>query len=86
MAYQEGQTQAQAAKNRLPLRGQAKPNTVQTRGNQIMELAERLRPALLKQFEGFRDENGIPVQPARVRGIALIIAQNLIKLKEQRAG
>lgn len=54
----------------------------QTRGALIMELAELLRPALMQRLQGCRDENGMIVQPARVRGIALIIAQEMVKAKQ----
>ncbi len=58
----------------------------QSRGKQIMEIAEKIRPWLAKMFEGVRDENGMLVQPARVRGIALNVAQSLVKDQEQQAG
>jgi hypothetical protein len=52
---------------------------VQTMGELILQVAEALKPGLQDEFEGVRDENGMPVQPARVRGIAIIIAQELVK-------
>lgn len=52
---------------------------VQSTGNMIMEIAEKIRPFLLKMFEGVRDEEGMLLQPANVRGIALNMAQNIIK-------
>jgi hypothetical protein len=55
-----------------------------TRGNVIMDIAEKLRPILTKMFEGARDENGMLVQPARVRAIALNVAQDIIKEQEQK--
>lgn len=51
----------------------------QSTGSLIMEIAELLRPSLMKRLEHCKDENGMPVQPARVRGIALIIAQEIVK-------
>lgn len=54
----------------------------QTRGNLIMDIAERIRPHLLKMFDGVRDENGMLMQPAHVHGIALNMAQNIAKEQE----
>jgi hypothetical protein len=56
-----------------------------TRGNLIMEIAELVRPHLAKMFEGVRDENGMLVQPSRVRGVALNLAQRIVKEHEQKA-
>jgi hypothetical protein len=53
-------------------------------GMNIMDIAERIRPWLMKMFEGVRDENNMLVQPARVHGMALNLAQGLIKEEEQR--
>lgn len=55
---------------------------VETRGNVIMELAERIRPYLQKMFEGVRDEDGLLLQPAHIRGMALNVAQGLVKNQE----
>ena len=54
----------------------------QTRGNLIMEISEKIRPFLLKMFEGVRDESGMLLQPANIRGIALNMAQNIAKEQE----
>ncbi|MEK6746028.1 MAG: hypothetical protein ABL867_10120 [Rickettsiales bacterium] len=54
----------------------------QARGNLIMDIAERIRPHLLKMFDGVRDENGMLMQPAHVRGIALNMAQKIAKEQE----
>jgi hypothetical protein len=56
-----------------------------TKGNIIMDLAEKLRPWLMTVFADLRDENGMLVQPARVRAIALNVAQDLIT-QEQKHG
>ena len=48
-------------------------------GNIIVELAEKIRPALIRMFAGVRDESGIPIQPATIRGISLNLAQRLVK-------
>jgi hypothetical protein len=58
---------------------------VETRGNIIMEVAEKLRPYLAKMFEGIRDEEGLLLQPAHVRGIALNMAQELVKRQDNKA-
>ena len=49
-----------------------------------MEIAERIRPWLSKMFEGVRDENGMLVQPARVRGIALDVAQRIVQEQNKK--
>lgn len=61
-----------------------KRTDTKTRGNVIMDIAEILRPLLAKFFEGARDENGMIVQPARVRAIALNVAQDIVKEQEQK--
>lgn len=53
-----------------------------SRGNRIMELADKLWPGLLELFEGVRDNSGMLLQPAHIRGIALNMAQDLIKKRE----
>lgn len=53
----------------------------QVRGNIIMELADKLYPWLVNMFDGVRDENGMLLQPARVRGIALNVAQDIVREK-----
>lgn len=54
----------------------------QNRGSLIMEIAEKLRPWITKMFEGVRDENDMLVQPARVRGIAINMAQRIVNEQE----
>ena len=54
-------------------------NKPKSTGETIMEIADAIWPSLMKLFEGTRDENGMLVQPARVRGIALNVAQGLVK-------
>lgn len=56
-----------------------------SRGNLIMEIAEKLRPWLTKMYDGVRDENGMLVQPARVRGIALNVAQQIVHDQEKKS-
>ncbi len=56
---------------------------VQNRGNLIMEVAEKIRPALLKLFEGVHGKDGMLLQPAHIRGMALNMAQNIVKEQEQ---
>jgi len=48
-------------------------------GNVIVDLAEKLRPILLKMYSGVRDENEQLVQPARIRALSLNLAQRLVK-------
>jgi hypothetical protein len=52
---------------------------IKTTGDLILQVAEALKPGLQDELEGVCDENGMPVQPARVRGIAILIAQELVK-------
>lgn len=54
-------------------------------GNLIMEVADKIRPWIAKMFEGVRDDNGLPLQPAHVRGIALNVAQSIVKEEKQNA-
>jgi hypothetical protein len=55
-----------------------------TKGNIIMELAEKLRPWLTTVLTGLRDENGMLVQPARIRAVALNVAQDIVKRQEEK--
>jgi len=54
----------------------------QNKGSLIMEVAEKIRPFLINMFDGVRDENGMLLQPARVRGIALNVAQSIVNQGE----
>ena len=56
---------------------------VKSRGNIIMEIAEKIRPFLAKMFEGARDENGMLFQPAHIHGVALNVAQSFVKKQEE---
>jgi hypothetical protein len=55
-----------------------------TKGNIIMEVAEKLRPWLTSLFANVRDEHGMLVQPAKVRAIALNVAQDLVRKQEEK--
>ncbi len=57
----------------------------QSRGNKIMEIAEKLRPWFIKMFEGVRDDEGMLLQPAHIRGMALNVAQTIVKDQEKKA-
>ncbi len=57
-----------------------------SKGNMIMDIAERIRPYLLELFTGIRDKQGMLYQPAHVRGIALNMAQDLLKAHEDNQG
>lgn len=52
------------------------------RGSLIMNIAESIRPWLMQIFEGMRDNDGMLVQPAHVRAIALGVAQDIVKDEE----
>jgi hypothetical protein len=53
------------------------------KGNVIMEVAEKLRPWIMKMLEGARDRSGMLVQPATVRAIALNVAQDILNTYHQ---
>ena len=57
----------------------------QSRGNVIMEIAEMIRPMIAKFFDGQRDENGMIVQPARIRAVALNMAQGIVIEQEKQS-
>jgi hypothetical protein len=42
-----------------------------------MEIADKIRPHLAKLFEGVNDENGRPMRPSTIRGIALRMGKDL---------
>ncbi len=48
-------------------------------GNVIVDLAEKMRPILMKMYSNTRDENEQLVQPARIRALSLNLAQRLVK-------
>lgn len=56
-----------------------KKKNFQTEGQKIMQLAEVLRPHIASWLEGYKNRDGLPVQPATVRGVALNTAQAIIK-------
>lgn len=56
-----------------------------SKGGMIMEIAEKIRPFLMNMFHGIRDEKGMLYQPAHVRGIALNMAQDLLKMHEDNS-
>lgn len=76
MAYGTDTQQHKHLKNGR--KGVATPAYV-AKGARIMQIADVLRPRLMEKLSGCRDENGMPVQPARIRGIALIVAQELAR-------
>jgi len=48
----------------------------------IMKIAETIFPGLMKMFEQERDKNGMRIHPARVRAVALNVAQGIINEEE----
>lgn len=54
------------------------------KGAIIMEIADRIWPSLMEMFRGMRDDSGMLLQPAHVRGIALNVAQDLMKKHEAK--
>lgn len=57
-------------------------DSFQSTGQKIMALSEHIRPMLLERLQGYRDSEGKSVHPAQARGMALIMAQSLIKQME----
>lgn len=56
--------------------------TPQNRGGLIMEISEKIRPWLMTMLDGMRDNDGMLLQPAHVRAIALDVAQGIVKKYE----
>ena len=50
-----------------------------SKGAMIMDLADRIRPGLMKMFEGVRGDDNMLLAPATIRGYALNVAQELLK-------
>ena len=53
----------------------------QTKGAAIMRLSDALVAALRGKLMGLRDINGMPLEPAKVRALALNTAQHYLRLK-----
>lgn len=53
-----------------------------TKGQMIMDLADKLWLGLPELFKDVRDRSGMLLQPAHLRGIALNMAQDLIRKQE----
>jgi len=53
-----------------------------TKGQIILMIADRMFPRLMAFFKDKRDESGMLLQPAHVRGIALNLAEVLVKNRE----
>lgn len=54
-------------------------NAVQTQGQKIMQFAEAIRPYIAEWLQNARTRDGLPVQPATVRAVALNTAQEFLK-------
>ena len=55
-----------------------------TTGQMIMDMADKLWPGLMDLLKGAHDGSGLLLQPAHVRGIALNMAQTLVKKNETK--
>lgn len=51
----------------------------QSKGAQILQIAEALRPKIAAWLDGCKDANGMPLQPATVRAISLNVAQDILR-------
>lgn len=49
-----------------------------SKGSAIMRVADLLRPHIAAMLEGKRNKQGLLVQPAHVRAVALNVAQRLV--------
>jgi hypothetical protein len=56
------------------------------KGRVIMDVAEKIRPYLMKMYEGVRDAGGMLLQPAHIRALALNVAQDIVNDREAKAG
>lgn len=65
--------------NRLAKKAPIQLNALQTQGNKIMKIADILRPFIADMLKNARTADGMPVQPATVRAVALNSAQYLLK-------
>lgn len=50
-----------------------------------MDIAEKIRPFVMNIYAGLRDEAGMLYQPAHIRGVALNMAQDLLKMHEENS-
>ena len=55
-----------------------------TKGQIIMDIADKLWPWLLETLKDVRDNTGMLLQPAHIRGIALTMAQDLANRSEKK--
>lgn len=55
----------------------------QSIGQIIMQVADKIRPHLSSLFEGSHNSDGMLVQPAHIRGLALEVAEWMVK-EEQK--
>lgn len=49
-----------------------------SKGQMIMDAADKILPGLQELLRGVRDNSGMLLQPAHIRGIALRMAQGLV--------
>lgn len=63
----------------------AKRAEPKSRGSVIMDIAEKIRPFVMNIYAGLRDEAGMLYQPAHIRGVALNMAQDLLKMHEENS-
>ncbi len=61
---------------------QAGGETFHAKGTQIMQLADLIFKALRGKLDGCRDYNDMPMEPAKVRAIALNAAQRYLRTNQ----
>ncbi|MBY0407725.1 MAG: hypothetical protein K2Q01_08530 [Rickettsiales bacterium] len=54
-----------------------------SKGQIIMDIADKLWPGLVELLRDVRDNSGMLLQPAHIRGIALTMAQDLASRSEK---
>lgn len=55
-----------------------------SKGQLIMQLADKIWPGLRELLQDVRDNSGMLLQPAHIRGIALNMAQELVNQQEKK--
>lgn len=54
-------------------------------GQLIMQVADKIRPHIAAMCDGVRDNGGMLLQPAHIRGIALEVAERMVKEERLKA-
>lgn len=71
------------SKNKKPL-NVLRNEPQKSRGAMVMEIADKLLPSLSRWFSGKYSDEGMLIQPAHVRGLAIDMAEGLLKKQETK--